>query len=73
MPRIKELPKVNRLVGLPAELKMEGLVSHAHCTEVKVSFPPNPRLCPKCGSTHCVIKDSGRERTVRHAADPEPL
>ena len=66
MPRIKELPKVNRLVGLPAELKVEDLVSHAHCTEVKVSFPPAPRLCPKCGSTRCVIKDGGRERTVRH-------
>ena len=66
MPRKKELPKVNRLVGLPAELKVEGLVSHAHCTEVRVSFPPAPRLCPKCGSSRCVVKDSGRDRTVRH-------
>ena len=66
MPRKKELPKVNRLVGLPAELKVEGLVSHAHCTEVRVSFPPAPRLCPKCGSSRCVVKDGGRDRTVRH-------
>ena len=62
----KMLP-VNRLAGLPAEVKVEKIISHAHSTELVISFPPPPqRICPKCQGTDCVVKDSGRMRTVRH-------
>ena len=57
----------NHLARLPAEIKVDGVISHAHCQELRISFPaPKERICPKCGSSYCVIKDSGRERTVRH-------
>ena len=63
----KKMLPVNRLAGLPAEIKVEKIVSHAHSTELFVSFlPPSQRVCPKCQGTNCVIKDNGRKRTVRH-------
>ena len=58
---------VNRLVGLPAEIQVEKITSHAHCDELHISFPrPKTLSCPHCGGTHCVVKDNGQEQTVRH-------
>ncbi len=57
-----------RIIHLPAEASVDRVVTHAHSYEVFLSFPPAPRLCPLCGSTDCVIKDSGRDVTVRHSS-----
>lgn len=61
---------VNRLMGLmglPAEITVGRITSHAHCDKLFISFSkPKELSCPRCGSFHCVVKDSGRDRTVRH-------
>lgn len=57
----------NLIARLPAEVTVESIISHPHCTEVMARFPPpDARVCPGCGSCDCIIKDSGRQRTVRH-------
>ena len=67
MPTIPKSLQLNRLAGLPAEVKVEKLVSHPHSMEFYISFPPPAeRFCPKCHSSNCVIKDNGRVRTLRH-------
>lgn len=59
----------NQLIHLPNEVTIDRMVSHAHSFELFISFPaPRQRICPDCGSDHCVVKDSGRSQTVRHIA-----
>ena len=36
--------------------------------EIFIPCPDTERLCPICGSRHCVIKDSGHSLTIRHIA-----
>jgi len=60
---------LNHLVNLPDRLTIDRIIRHEHCDEYFVSYvPPDIRRCPHCGSTDCVIKDSGCTQTVRHTA-----
>ena len=57
----------NRLARIPAELRIVRYEAHENCDEIFVEIPkPEIQECPHCGSGHCVIKDQGRMRTVRH-------
>jgi transposase len=59
----------NQLIHLPSEVTINSMETHEHSFELFLSFPPpQERICPDCGSTHCVVKDSGRMQTVRHIA-----
>lgn len=59
---------VNSLAGLPAEVTVKKLETHSSYQDLWVTFPEEERICPHCGSCHCIIKDSGRDRTVYHTA-----
>ena len=60
---------VNRLTRLPEELKILDFIPHLHSDEIVVDIPrPDVVPCPYCISEHCIIKDQGRNRTVRHLA-----
>jgi len=59
----------NRTYQLPPDVKIRSTVEHPAENRIDVSvILPNKleRTCPCCGSHHCVIKDSGKDRTVRH-------
>ncbi|MCD7813134.1 MAG: transposase family protein [Lachnospiraceae bacterium] len=58
----------NRLYQLPPDVKVVSSVDRPGLgrIDLTVEFPPQGRVCPKCGSTHCWIKESGKIRTVRH-------
>lgn len=59
----------NQMLHLPNEVHIDKVQSHPHSFELFISFPPSQeRICPDCGSTRCVVKDSGRMQTVRHIA-----
>ena len=58
----------NKLIQLPPEVSIDRVVDHPHSLELFLSYPEQPRRCPFCGSSDCVIKDSGRNLTVRHVA-----
>ena len=58
----------NKLIQLPPEVSIDRVVDHPHSIELFLSYPEQPRRCPSCGSSDCVIKDSGRSLTVRHLA-----
>lgn len=58
----------NKLIQLPSEVSIDRVVDHPHSIELFLSYPEQPRLCPFCGSPDCVIKDSGRNLSVRHLA-----
>ena len=58
----------NKLICLPAEVSIDRIVDHPRSIELFLSLPDQPRLCPFCGSSDCVIKDSGRSLSVRHIA-----
>ncbi len=50
----------NQLIQLPPEVSIDRVVNHPHSIEIFLSYPEQPRRCPFCGSSDCVIKDSGR-------------
>ncbi|MCD8362167.1 MAG: ISL3 family transposase [Lachnospiraceae bacterium] len=58
----------NRLYELPPDVKIISSVEHPghERIDLTVEFTPQGRICPKCGSSHCWIKESGKTRTVRH-------
>ena len=58
----------NKLISLPQDVSIDRVVDHPHSMEIFISCPDTERLCPVCGSPHCVIKDSGRSLTVRHVS-----
>ncbi len=61
------LKLTNRLLGLPPEVVITGQIPHPHAVIITISFPePEERICPHCGSLHCVIKGSLQPQTVRH-------
>ena len=57
------------LAGLPDGVTIDRYEKHAHTLELFVSWKEpalTERVCPKCGSTHCVKKDCGSTQTIRH-------
>ena len=59
---------INRRYQLPPEVEVISDVEDpAHNRiDIHISFPSPERMCPRCGSHNCVVKDSGRMQTVRH-------
>ena len=49
----------NLLANLPDNLTIRKVNEHFDYTELFLEYPEE-RICPNCGSVHCVIKDSGR-------------
>lgn len=59
----------NRLYQIPPDVKIKSSVENSYLNrmDLSVELPKQmERVCPCCGSHNCVIKDSGRNRTVRH-------
>lgn len=60
------LKTTNILSQLPNELTVQKVEKQPHFIEIFISYPdPEERICPKCGSLNCVIKDR-RVQTVHH-------
>ena len=55
----------NLLANLPDNLTIRKVNEHFDYTELFLEYPEE-RICPNCGSVHCVIKDSGRICQVYH-------
>ncbi|MCC8103849.1 MAG: transposase family protein [Clostridiales bacterium] len=62
------LISANRLYQLPPEVKIISSVEHPGLDriDITVELPPQDRICPRCGSHCCTVKESGKIRTVRH-------
>ena len=57
----------NYLAKLPQEATIKNLQAFRDYDLITLDVPaPRQRLCPHCGSTDCIIKDSGVWQTVRH-------
>lgn len=57
----------NYLTQLPQEISIIKIESLPDSEHLFLKIPiPKERLCPYCGSSHCIIKDSGSTQTVRH-------
>ncbi|MGN0331837.1 MAG: hypothetical protein ACI4D9_02220 [Lachnospiraceae bacterium] len=57
----------NQLIHLPNEITIDKVISHDHSYELLLTIPaPAERICPVWSSNYCVVKDSGRDQTVRH-------
>ena len=57
----------NYLAKLPQEATIKNIQAFQDYDLITLDVPaPRQRLCPHCGSTDCVIKDSGVWQTVRH-------
>lgn len=57
----------NYLAKLPQEVTIKSIETHQGYDSFTLDVPKQKqRLCPHCGSVHCVIKDSGALQTVRH-------
>ena len=57
----------NYLAKLPQEATIKNIQAFRDYDLITLDVPaPRQRLCPRCGSTDCVIKDSGVCQTVRH-------
>ena len=57
----------NYFAKLPQEASIKSIQTFRDYDLITLNLPaPRQRLCPCCGSTNCVIKDSGVWQTVRH-------
>ena len=57
----------NYLAKLPQEATIKSIQAFRDYDLITLDIPaPRQRLCPHCGSTDCVIKDSSVWQTVRH-------
>ena len=57
----------NYFAKLPQEASIKSIQTFRDYDLITLNLPaPRQRLCPRCGSTNCVIKDSGAWQTVRH-------
>ena len=55
----------NYLAKLPQEAAIKNVQAFRDYDLITLNIPaPRQRLCPHCGSTDCVIKDSGIWQTV---------
>lgn len=59
----------NYLARLPQEASISSVENFQDYDLIHIRLPgAKQRLCPICGSTNCIIKDSGAWQTVRHLA-----
>ncbi len=57
----------NYFAKLPQEASIKSIQTFRDYNLITLNLPvPHQRLCPRCGSANCVIKDSGAWQTVRH-------
>ena len=57
----------NYFAKLPQEASIKSIQTFRDYDLITLNLPaPRQGLCPRCGSTNCVIKDSGVWQTVRH-------
>ena len=59
------------LAGLPEDVRIIRHEMHEHTVELFVEWDEpkrGERICPKCGSTRCVRKDSGAMQTARSSS-----
>lgn len=57
----------NYLTKLPQEATIKKVETFRYFDLITLDLPvPKQRLCPHCGSSDCIIKDSGARQTVRH-------
>ena len=57
----------NYLTKLPQEATIKKVETFRYYDLITLDLPvPKQRLCPHCGSSDCIIKDSGAWQTVRH-------
>ena len=57
----------NYLTKLPQEATIKKVETFRYFDLITLDLPvPKQRLCPHCGSSDCIIKDSGAWQTVRH-------
>ena len=57
----------NYFAKLPQEASIKSIQTFRDYDLITLNLPaPRQRLCPRCGSINCVIKDSGAWQTVRH-------
>lgn len=57
----------NYLTKLPQEATIKKVETFRYYDLITLDLPvPKQRLCPHCGSSDCIIKDSGACQTVRH-------
>lgn len=60
-------PIVTHLLGIPDTFAVSNPIVHMNSDEYRIRFKRLPaRVCTHCGSTNCVIKDGGRDQTIRH-------
>jgi transposase len=57
----------NLLANLPNELTIKKVIRYSDYTEIQVAYHEYERVCPNCGSSACIIKDSGKDYRVYHA------
>ena len=66
MQKLTDKEKLIQILQLPKGATIEDTLEHDHLTEYVIRHPePSERVCPHCGCTDCVKKDS-RLQTVRH-------
>ena len=58
----------NSLAGLDEHVTIKKMETSTNLCKLHITFPEGERVCPCCGSHHCVIKDSGKEYKVYHSA-----
>ena len=56
----------NKLAHLPQDITIDRYEEHHDSMELFISYPPEERICPDCGSHDCVIHSSGHPETIRH-------
>lgn len=59
----------HHLYQIPSDVEIKSSVENSALNRIDLSVTipeQKERICPCCGSHHCVIKDSGKNRTVRH-------
>lgn len=55
------------LLKLPPEVSIRHIEAHSDYDDISIDVPsPVRRICPRCGSSECVIKNSRSIQTVNH-------
>ena len=57
----------NYFAKLPQKVSIKSIQTFRDYDLITLNLPiPRQRLCPRCGPTNCIIKDSGAWQMVRH-------